>query len=248
MEGERRGLRTSSVVAAVVACVGVVAVVVLVVFAASGGSVHPVSESTRQRSLPPVTSDEGAGPTPSLTPTDSPAPGWSKQPWNLPEWLGVLVQGAILTAGAIAALLLLRLIVRKVAEIASEVKVPQGLSRDGSAAGQVVSAERLAEAVESGLGTVSTGTPANAIVACWLTLERVAASAGVPRREYETPAEFTVRVLAAADVSQPLLERLAELYREARFSRHDLPESARAEAREALTVLRGQLVVPKEPA
>jgi hypothetical protein len=111
----------------------------------------------------------------------------------------------------------------------------------------VVSAERLAEAVESGLGTVSTGMPANAVVACWLALERAAASAGVPRRESETPAEFTVRVLAAADVSQPLLERLAELYREARFSRHDLPESARAEAREALTVLRGQLVVPKEP-
>jgi Domain of unknown function (DUF4129) len=241
----RRRLGTTSVVMAVVASVGMVAVVVLVVFAASGDSVHPFSESTKQRVVPPVVVPTVAGATPTQTPTGTPAPGWSKQPWNLPDWLGTLVQGAFLIAGAIVVLLVLRLIVRKVAEIASEVKVPQGLSRDGPTAGQVVSTEQLAEAVDAGLGSVSAGTPSNAIVACWLALERAAASAGVPHRESETPTEFTVRVLAAEDVSQPLLERLAELYREARFSQHDLPESARDEAREALTVLRGQLV--REP-
>jgi hypothetical protein len=221
-------------------------VVVLVVFAASGDSVHPFSESTKQRVAPPAEVPSGADATPNQTPTGTPAPGWSKQPWNLPDWLGTLVQGAFLIVGAVVVFLVLRLIVRKVAEIAREVKVPEGLSRDGSMAGQVVSAEQLAEAVDAGLGSVSAGTPSNAIVACWLALERAAASAGVPRRETETPTELTVRVLAAAeDVSQPLLERLAELYREARFSQHDLPESARDEAREALTVLRRQLV--REP-
>lgn len=238
-------LGTTSVVAVVLACVAMVAVVVLVVFAASGDSVHPVSESTRQREAPPAVAPPGTGATPTQTPTGTPTPGWSKQPWNLPDWLGTLVQGVFLVAGAIVVLLVLRLIVRKVAEIAREVKVPEGLSRDGSMAAQVVSTEQLAEAVDAGLGSVSAGTPSNAIVACWLALERAAASAGVPRRETETPAEFTVRVLAAADVSQPLLERLAELYREARFSQHDLPETARDEAREALTVLRRQLV--REP-
>jgi hypothetical protein len=242
MQGDQRRLGTSAVVAAAVACMGVVAVIVLVVFAASGDSVHPVSDSTRQRLPPPVRVEPGQGATPTQTPTATPAPGWSKEPWNLPDWLGTLLQGAVLIAAAIVVLLVLRLILRKVAEIASEVRIPQGLSRDGTTAGQVVSAEQLAEAVDTGLGSVSTGTPSNAIVACWLALERAAASAGVPRRESETPSELTVRVLAAAEVSQPLLERLAELYREARFSQHDLPESARDEAREALTVLRSQLV------
>jgi hypothetical protein len=46
-------------------------------------------------------------------------------------------------------------------------------------------------------------------------------------------------------VSRPLLEQLAELYREARFSEHELPESARSQAREALTVLRDQLLTPR---
>jgi hypothetical protein len=40
--------------------------------------------------------------------------------------------------------------------------------------------------------------------------------------------------------SGPLL-RLADLYREARFSRHELPESARTEARAALLRLRTEL-------
>jgi hypothetical protein len=40
--------------------------------------------------------------------------------------------------------------------------------------------------------------------------------------------------------SGPLL-RLADLYREARYSRHELPESARTEARAALEQLRAEL-------
>ena len=137
----RRRLGTTSVVMAVVVSVGMVAVVVLVVFAASGDSVHPFTESTRQRVVPPAEVPQGADATPTQTPTGTPTPGWSKQPWNLPDWLGTLVQGAFLIAGAIAVLLVLRLIVRKVAEVAREVKIPEGLSRDGSTAGQVVSAE-----------------------------------------------------------------------------------------------------------
>jgi hypothetical protein len=235
---------TSAVVAALVAFLGVAAVAVLVVLAASGDSVHPVSESTKHRSLPPIPSGSAAGPTSQRMPTASPPPGWTELKW--PEWLEVLAQAAILTAGAIVALLLLWLIVRKAADIASAVKVPQGLSHDAATSETVVSPEQLARGIDTSLAAVNTGTPSNAIVACWLALEQTAALAGVPRRATETPSEFTVRVLAAAAVSEPVLGRLADLYREARFSQHDLSESARTEAREALAVLRAQLDASRE--
>lgn len=240
MEGVRRQPGAVAV-AATVAAGGVVAV--LVVLASSAGSVHPVSPSTRSAQPlgpPPV----GSGPTPSETPPPpTPYQGWARDQWQLPAWLGTLVDAALLTALAVVVFVLLRLAVRKAAAVIREVRMPPpAFPQDAVGGERVISAERLAAAVGTGLEAVAAGTPSNAIVACWQALERAAAGAGVERRPAETPSEFTVRVLAAADVSQPRLERLAELYREARFSQHDLPETARAEAREALVVLRDQLV------
>jgi hypothetical protein len=104
-------------------------------------------------------------------------------------------------------------------------------------------AERLAEAVDEGLRAVERGTPSDAVIACWVGLEDAAEAAGVPRNEAETPAEFTVRVLALDEVSAPDLATLADLYREARYSAHTSSEEARAEARAALTRLRAELSV-----
>jgi hypothetical protein len=67
------------------------------------------------------------------------------------------------------------------------------------------------------------GEPRNVVVRCWVALEDAAAASGLGRDPAETSAEFTRRFLGTWDVDQELTEELAELYREARFSRHPVP-------------------------
>lgn len=78
------------------------------------------------------------------------------------------------------------------------------------------------------------GSPHNAIVACWLRLEEAAAEAGVERGPAETSAEFTTRVLGSLAVDAAMINSFADLYREARFSRHEVGEPARRAAVAAL--------------
>jgi len=78
------------------------------------------------------------------------------------------------------------------------------------------------------------GSPRNAIVECWLRLESAVASAGVTHDPAETSTEFTFRVLTTLQVDQVAIERLAALYREARFSDHPMDERARSAAIDAL--------------
>lgn len=84
---------------------------------------------------------------------------------------------------------------------------------------------------------IGEGSPRNAVVECWLGLEQAVADAGLPRAPWETSAEFTLRVLKALDVDPRALATLARLFREARFSEHELGEESRAAAREALQQL-----------
>jgi hypothetical protein len=119
------------------------------------------------------------------------------------------------------------------------VQLPE--AEDDGSEWERVKVDRLAEAVESGLAAVDSGTATDAVIACWVALEGAAASAGVARAESETPAEFTVRVLGVGGISEPELLRLAQLYREARYSTHGSTEEARAQAREALLRLRDEL-------
>jgi hypothetical protein len=91
------------------------------------------------------------------------------------------------------------------------------------------------------------GSPRNAIVACWMQLERDAAAAGLPRDAAETSAEYVERVVAASSVDPAPIRELAALYREARFSRHELRDDHRVRALAALNrveaVLRSSVVV-----
>jgi hypothetical protein len=103
------------------------------------------------------------------------------------------------------------------------------------------SSESLTEAVDAGLRRLDEGEPQDAVIACWVLLERAAAKAGTARRPSETPAELAARVLAEHRVSAEALDRLAQLYREARYSRHVLGEPARVEARTALERVRREL-------
>ena len=67
------------------------------------------------------------------------------------------------------------------------------------------------------------------------------AAAGLPRSRHETSAEFVVRVLHRLDLDPRAIGELAALYREARFSDHQLGEEARERARAALERLHADL-------
>jgi hypothetical protein len=79
-----------------------------------------------------------------------------------------------------------------------------------------------------------TGSPRNAIVACWSRFEEQATEVGLAPRVWETPSEFTVRVLRDLARDHDAVDRLERLYVEARFSRHEITEEHRDRAIEAV--------------
>ena len=85
------------------------------------------------------------------------------------------------------------------------------------------------------------GSPRNAIVACWHQFEEQAATAGVRRQPWETSSEFTLRVLDRLAADSAAVTTLAELYRAARHSTHEITEADRAEAQVALDVVHRSL-------
>lgn len=101
--------------------------------------------------------------------------------------------------------------------------------------------EELLESTDEGLAQLAGGSPRNAIVSAWATLENAAAQVGLPRDPAETSTEYTQRVLGTWPVNRRHLIDFAALYREARFSIHDLTETHREQAIEHLTEFRREL-------
>lgn len=87
------------------------------------------------------------------------------------------------------------------------------------------------------------GEPRNAIVAAWQRFEVQGASAGVPREAWETSSEYALRILDVVEAHEGAVQRLAGVYREARFSAHPITEDHRAAAVEALAAIRSSLGV-----
>ena len=87
------------------------------------------------------------------------------------------------------------------------------------------------------------GDARNAIVATWHRFEVQGERAGVPRRPSETSSEYALRILDLAEADTGPVRRLAELYREARFSDHEITEEHRSEALAALAGIRRSLGV-----
>ena len=97
--------------------------------------------------------------------------------------------------------------------------------------------EVLLEGAGARMEELETGTPTNAVVACWVRLEEEVAAAGLTEDRSRTSSEVVARVLGHYDVDADALAELAALYREARFSEHALSEAHRARARDALTTV-----------
>lgn len=104
-----------------------------------------------------------------------------------------------------------------------------------------IAPEELLEAADEFDVLIAQGSARNAIVACWIRLEDAVEQAGLVRNRAETASEMTARVLRAYAVDAVPIGTLAALYREARFSTHDMHEGHRRQAQEALAEIRRQL-------
>lgn len=96
-------------------------------------------------------------------------------------------------------------------------------------------------ALDQGLAELDEGDPRQAVIACWVRLERAAEDAGVPRKAGDTSTDLVVRLLSGRSVNSAVLNDFAGVYREARYSPHPVTTATRDEARAALRVLRDEL-------
>lgn len=167
--------------------------------------------------------------------TDAPPPLWLK----VLVWIFLL--GLLLVFVALVGFLLLRVrdLVRRRARL--------GDGREEVDFATLGEPARLAAAITEDAGEQETllrdGEPRNAIVAAWARFEQQGAAAGVPRKPWETSSEYVIRILDVAAADSGAVNRLAGIYREARFSPHPITEEHRAAALEALTVIRRSLEV-----
>lgn len=106
-------------------------------------------------------------------------------------------------------------------------------------------ADEVREALRAGLADLDAGGDARrAIIACWLRLERVAAAAGTARLVADTPGDLVIRLLSQHRVSRAALERLADLYRRARYAPAVVGDDLASAARVALAQVDRELSAP----
>lgn len=157
-----------------------------------------------------------------------------------PVWLDTLADVLLVLLSAF----LVALIIRRLRLLRREKLLKgrrQGIEPQPFEEAGPTEAEVLADELAERLAALECGSPRNAIVAAWIALESAAERAGIERLDTETPTEFTRRALARYHLDPDALQRLADLYREARFSRHRLTEHHLTQARDCLTVLTAEL-------
>ncbi len=101
----------------------------------------------------------------------------------------------------------------------------------------VVGAARQRELLEE-------GSPRNGIVRCWHEFEVSAARVGLARKPWQTPAEYTMFILDLVEAEHGAVAVLADRYREARFSDHEVTEADRATALAALDQIHADISSP----
>ncbi len=213
-----------------VAC-GIVVMAALVVAAVA----RPVALLSRPQvsfpapPLPSIPTSSTAAPTPTSTATRSELAQSDPSPFLI-----ALVQIVLVLAAVIVLAVLIRIL------MALWRRPRITLHEDPTFEIPDVPVELLRSA-EQRVSMLRTGTPRNAIVAAWLDLETTVAATGLPRDPAETSTEFTERVIGTWDIDRLRLGDLAALYREARFSVHELDESHRERALRDLETLHADL-------
>lgn len=216
--------------AAVIAALALACALVLLGWASFDGrtlvEVEPTQLVTAHETVPPPTgSGSPTATTTSLAPHHAPADPGQSWIWTV---IGVLL--------ALAVVALVAVVTRRLVRALRPLPRPQAPDQP------LVSLDRLVEASVPQLErSLHDGTPRNGIVECWHLLEQLVAAAGHPRRPDETSSELVLRVLEEESVPREPLQRLNALYREARFSRHELSEEHRTAAAESLAAIRAAL-------
>ena len=219
----------------VAALAGAVLLLAAFVTTTSDGALWSWSDRTVEGREPPAACPPAG--------TPDPPPGCAREAagdatstwrtYEVPAWFSGT--GYVLLAGMAA--FLVAVLVRRIA-VARRRRLLEGgpprVTPPPSRVDAVADPEALAGELELRLAALREGTPRNAIVATWVELERAAEHAGFHRDVAETPSEFTRRVLASYVLDERAIRTLARLYREARFSEHQLTEAHRAQARECL--------------
>lgn len=201
-----------------------------------------VAASSRPVQLWVVGSSTGPAPAVGSEPTDDtePAvdePAKQREDKQFPPWVADVVQFVMVTCSLVAAVAVLVWLGRR--------RLPDRIDRWRTRARKSAFPAALPEIAEptpdlTGVDfaaahlALTGGDTTEAIINCWLQLEHDAAAAGVERRAHETSAEYAQRVVAEASVDPSPISELAALYREARFSRHQLDDTHRQRARDAL--------------
>jgi hypothetical protein len=205
---------------------GATVAIVLVVLAASSGPVRLWSTPSSDTSGPSI---GGGGQLGATAPNDPvPTDGRDRPPRD-----STLLQ----VVGTLLMLLAATAIVRARRSWVG-LRYRPGVRRERTTRRTIALPERpereMAVDVDAARSALAEGNPRNAIVACWMQLERDAAGAGLPRAAADTSTEYIERVVAASSVDPAPIGELAAIYREARFSRHELRDDHRTRALAAL--------------
>jgi hypothetical protein len=194
------------------------------------------------RPLPPAggspAGDVSGSATVSEPPLATVEPQQRESPFVVPAWvetvLGVLcVLVVLLIVGALVFVAIRDSIQARGRPIDTDQGAPKPVSH----------AAEVAAALDAGLDQLAqTGSdPRSVVISCWVRLEDAAAAAGTPRRPSDAPYELVLRLLESHQISRPVLDRLAAVYRAARYSFGPVDESMRADAVSALQHLRAEL-------
>ncbi len=146
-------------------------------------------------------------------------------------WLGLALLGAFVILGVSALLVSLRKMLggrRRIVQTRTEDHDDRLL-------------DAVAEDASDHVAALRQGDPRGAIIACWTSLELTMRRVGLEPDEAETSTELVRRVLSAYAIEPAPIERLAALYREARFSSHEIPETSRSLAVDAVERLHAEL-------
>ncbi len=133
--------------------------------------------------------------------------------------------------------------------VARRMTSDDGWGGEGEPTDDETAEAQLRRAVASGQAAMREYDDARlAIIACYVAMETSLARAGAARGEAETPDELLSRTVADGLVPAGEAGTLTELFYEARFSSHPLPEGRRGQARQALEVIAAALKRKSVPA
>lgn len=227
-----RAARRYAPVAVAVALLALVAVVT----ATSGLRVHALSRApgTPRSVSPTLPTQSTATPMAGLPPTPGPVP-------DVSHVLRLLFVLACLAIGALLALIAVRLAHRSGWRRATT--VPDGPALAANTSRPVP--EVLDAAVAAGLAELADDSdPRGAVINAWVRLEQVAEQVGAVRAPSDTPADLATRLLAEHAVPTEVLDRLAALYRAARYSPRPVDDERRVAALDALGAVQAALRQP----